>query len=581
MFIHKRIKELIYGIKRYIALKSLVGILICLTYIMQAVFLGKLIGQLYQRKGLEQILKNVLILLVIVLVRLIFIWFNNVCGKWMVGRVKDTLRKRAYKKLLKLGVGFMSDKRTGNMESVIVAGVDYLEGYLTLYIPQIIVCIIISGGISLYIGFHNIVLGILVFFTVIVALYAPMFFVNVLSKFTQEHWQAYTDLNAEFVDSIQGMFTLKAFNAADRIGEKLKFKMHNLFIKTMKSLRLNLAEVGVSGFSTSLGSAFTIGLAAYYTVQGKLTLTYLAVLLFLVNEVYRPVTELSNYFHQGFMGMTSADAVMELLDTEEKVKDSGKNISKIFENTPISVSFENISFSYSKDTEPLFNNFSLNVKAGEKLALVGESGSGKSTLISLLLRFYEVEQGKISCNNVNVKDISLKTLRSLMSVVSQDTYLFHGSIRDNLKLANENATDEEIEKACSLAKIDEFIKSLPNGYDTLIGERGMNLSGGQRQRISVARAVLKNAPIVILDEATSSVDIKNERDITKGMEHFLENKTYIIIAHRLSTIENADRIVVLKDGKIVEEGKHFELIKNHGYYYQLVLSQNEGDINEQ
>ena len=168
-----------------------------------------------------------------------------------------------------------------------------------------------------------------------------------------------------------------------------------------------------------------------------------------------------------------------------------------------------------------------------------------------------------------------------MSVVSQDTYLFHGSIRDNLKLANENATDEEIEKACSLAKIDEFIKSLPNGYDTLIGERGMNLSGGQRQRISVARAVLKNAPIVILDEATSSVDIKNERDITKGMEHFLENKTYIIIAHRLSTIENADRIVVLKDGKIVEEGKHFELIKNHGYYYQLVLSQNEGDINEQ
>lgn len=581
MFIHKRIKELIYGIKRYIALKSLVGILICLTYIMQAVFLGKLIGQLYQRKGLEQILKNVLILLVIVLVRLIFIWFNNVCGKWMVGRVKDTLRKRAYKKLLKLGVGFMSDKRTGNMESVIVAGVDYLEGYLTLYIPQIIVCIIISGGISLYIGFHNIVLGILVFFTVIVALYAPMFFANVLSKFTQEHWQAYTDLNAEFVDSIQGMFTLKAFNAAGRIGEKLKFKMHNLFIKTMKSLRLNLAEVGVSGFSTSLGSAFTIGLAAYYTVQGKLTLTYLAVLLFLVNEVYRPVTELSNYFHQGFMGMTSADAVMELLDTEEKVKDSGKNISKTFENTPISVSFENISFSYSKDTEPLFNNFSLNVKAGEKLALAGESGSGKSTLISLLLRFYEVEQGKISCNNVNVKDISLKTLRSLMSVVSQDTYLFHGSIRDNLKLANENATDEEIEKACSLAKIDEFIKSLPNGYDTLIGERGMNLSGGQRQRISVARAVLKNAPIVILDEATSSVDIKNERDITKGMEHFLENKTYIIIAHRLSTIENADRIVVLKDGKIVEEGKHFELIKNHGYYYQLVLSQNEGDINEQ
>jgi ABC transporter, ATP-binding/permease protein len=581
MFIHKRIKELIYGIKRYIALKSLVGILICLTYIMQAVFLGKLIGQLYQRKGLEQILKNVLILLVIVLVRLIFIWFNNVCGKWMVGRVKDTLRKRAYKKLLKLGVGFMSDKRTGNIESVIVAGVDYLEGYLTLYIPQIIVCIIISGGISLYIGFHNIVLGILVFFTVIVALYAPMFFVNVLSKFTQEHWQAYTDLNAEFVDSIQGMFTLKAFNAAGRIGEKLKFKMHNLFIKTMKSLRLNLAEVGVSGFSTSLGSAFTIGLAAYYTVQGKLTLTYLAVLLFLVNEVYRPVTELSNYFHQGFMGMTSADAVMELLDTEEKVKDSGKNISKTFENTPISVSFENISFSYSKDTEPLFNNFSLNVKAGEKLALAGESGSGKSTLISLLLRFYEVEQGKISCNNVNVKDISLKTLCSLMSVVSQDTYLFHGSIRDNLKLANENATDEEIEKACSLAKIDEFIKSLPNGYDTLIGERGMNLSGGQRQRISVARAVLKNAPIVILDEATSSVDIENERDITKGMEHFLENKTYIIIAHRLSTIENADRIVVLKDGKIVEEGKHFELIKNHGYYYQLVLSQNEGDINEQ
>lgn len=583
MLIHKRILELIYGVKRYIFSKGIIGILISAVSILQALILGRIVGGVYSGGTTSAIMTEALILVALLLFRILLLWLNQVYGKWIIGRVKNKLRERAFKKLLRLGPGYLTQSRTGILESTIVAGVDYLEGYVSLYLPQILVCIIGSGAMIIYIFTIKAILGIMVLVTALVALFVPVFFVDWISRFTEDHWQSYTDLNAEFVDCAQGMITLKSFNAAERVGAYLKKKMNVLFRATMKSLRINLADVGIAGFAISFGSAFTLAMAAYYTAKGSISASQLSILLFLITEVYRPVTELGIYFHQGFMGMTSTDDILKLLDEEENVKDcedksalSERSANKI----PPQISFNNISFSYpskdgdSKEKRKLFDDLTINISAGEKIALVGESGSGKTSLIKLLVRFYDVDEGAIYYNGIDTRNIPLKLFREKISVVSQDTYLFNGTIEENLRLAKPDASSTEIEEAVKAAHIYDFIHSLKDGYKTNIGERGLNFSGGQRQRIAIARAILKDAPLIILDEATSSLDTKNERDIQKSLEKLLEGKTALIVAHRLSTVKNADRILVLNSGNIVEEGTHHELMSRREYYYRLVSAQN-------
>lgn len=596
LLIHKRIWELVYGVKRYIFSKGLIGIFISVISIIQAILLGRIVGGVYSGEitdSVTSVTGDAVLLAVLLLLRILLLWFNQVYGKWIIGRVKNRLRERAFIKLLKLGPGYLTQSRTGILESTIVAGVDYLEGYVSLYLPQILVCIIGSGTMIIYIFSIKIILGMMVLATTVTALFVPVFFVDWISNFTQDHWQSYTELNAQFVDCAQGMVTLKAFNAEVRVGNYLKKKMNTLFKATMKSLRLNLVDVGIAGFAISFGSAFTLALAAYYTAKGSISVSQLSILLFMITEVYRPVTELGIYFHQGFMGMTSANDIFKLLDEEESIKDcesgtfsseliktGSKPADMIINSIPPQINFYNISFSYyaedneNKDKRKLFNNLNLNISAGEKIALVGESGSGKTSLIKLLMRFYDIDEGVIYYNGINIKDIPLKLLREKISVVSQDTYLFNGTIEENLRLAKPDASLSEIDEAVKAANIYDFIYSLKDKYKTSIGERGINFSGGQRQRIAIARAILKNTPLIILDEATSSLDSKNENDIQKSLEKLLEGRTTIIVAHRLSSVEMADRIFVLNSGNIVEEGTHKELMKKGKYYYRLVSAQN-------
>lgn len=576
MLIHKRIRELIRGVEPYILSKGLIGILISLTYILQAIVLGRMVGQLYRGEGFARMKTNLWSLVFLLLARIFLVWANKVYGKWIVGRVKNTLRKKAYDKLLRLGPGYMTDRRTGALESTIVAGIDYLEGYLTLYIPQILVSLFGSGAMIAYVFWMDRVLGLLMLVTAAAALCVPALFINILSKFTEDHWQSYLELNAEFVDSAQGMVTLKAFNAGERQGRKLKEKMSLLFRKTMQSLKWNLAEIGISNFSVSLGSSFTLALAAYYTAIGRLLPSKLAVLLFLTAEVYRPITELAVYFHQGFMGMTSTDGLLSLFDEEEKVREScGAETPGSVQVIPPAIEFDRLFFAYRENKEVL-RELSACIEPGKKLALVGESGSGKTTVMKLLMRFYDADKGTILWNGTDIRHIPLKELRKRISVVSQDTYLFNGTIEENLRLAKEDASEEELRAAVKAANIDGFIDSMPRGYQTRVGERGLSLSGGQRQRIAIARALLKDAPLIILDEATSSVDLENEREIQKSLDKLLENRTSLIITHRLSTVKGADRILVLREGRIAEEGTHQSLMERRGYYYRLILAQNEG-----
>ena len=425
----------------------------------------------------------------------------------------------------------------------------------------------------IYVFSLHYVLGIISTAALIAVLISPVAFGKILSESSNAHWAAYRNLTAEILDGIQGITTAKTYNAQERLGKLLKEKMRTLFSETMRNLKVNLAEIGISNFASGIGTSFTLAVAALLTSVHIIPASSLLILLFMTNEVFRPANELAAYFHQGFMGITSMGGIFALLDEEEKIKDEGTKTIDIKSADGFEIRYENIEFTYSEKKNTVFKNLNFTVAKNEKLAVAGESGSGKTTIVNLLLRFYEPTSGSIYINGTDIKDLTLKSLRSLITVVSQETYLFNGTIKENLLHANENADEEKLIDACKAANIHSFIQSLPEGYNTKVGERGLNFSGGQRQRIAIARAVLKNSPIVVLDEATSSVDTENENEIKQSLNHLLRNRTSITIAHRLNTIENSDRILVLLRGEIVEEGSHKELILKDGYYKKLVEAQ--------
>ena len=573
MMLNRRVIELTKGIKCSILLKALLGVAVSGTYVAQAVLLGKIVGQLYSKEELSVVIQSILYVSAIIASRLILIYYNSVYGKKIIGKVKNILRRRIYDKLLKLGPAFLDDERTGKLGSTMVSGVDYLEGYLTLYIPQILVCVIACGAMLIYVFSLHYVLGIISTAALIAVLISPVAFGKILSESSNAHWAAYRNLTAEILDGIQGITTAKTYNAQERLGKLLKEKMRTLFSETMRNLKVNLAEIGISNFASGIGTSFTLAVAALLTSVHIIPASSLLILLFMTNEVFRPANELAAYFHQGFMGITSMGGIFALLDEEEKIKDEGTKTIDIKSADGFEIKYKNIEFAYSEKKNTVFKNLNFTVAKNEKLAVAGESGSGKTTIVNLLLRFYEPTSGSIYINGTDIKDLTLKSLRSLITVVSQETYLFNGTIKENLLHANEDADEEKLIDACKAANIHSFIQSLPEGYNTKVGERGLNFSGGQRQRIAIARAVLKNSPIVALDEATSSVDTENENEIKQSLNHLLRNRTSITIAHRLNTIENSDRILVLLRGEIVEEGSHKELILKDGYYKKLVEAQ--------
>ena len=573
MMLNRRVIELTKGIKCSILLKALLGVAVSGTYVAQAVLLGKIVGQLYSKEELSAVIQTILYVSAVIASRLILIYYNSVYGKKIIGKVKNILRRRIYDKLLKLGPAFLDDERTGKLGSTMVSGVDYLEGYLTLYIPQILVCVIACGAMLIYVFSLHYVLGIISTAALIAVLISPVAFGKILSESSNAHWTAYRNLTAEILDGIQGITTAKVYNAQERLGKLLKEKMRTLFSETMRNLKVNLAEIGISNFASGIGTSFTLAVAALLTSAHIIPVSSLLILLFMTNEVFRPANELAAYFHQGFMGITSMGGIFALLDEEEKIKDEGTKTIDIKSADGFEIKYKNIEFAYSEKKNTVFKNLNFTVAKNEKLAVAGESGSGKTTIVNLLLRFYEPTNGSIYINGTDIKDLTLKSLRSLITVVSQETYLFNGTIKENLLHANEDADEKKLIDACKAANIHSFIQSLPDGYNTKVGERGLNFSGGQRQRIAIARAVLKNSPIVVLDEATSSVDTENENEIKQSLNHLLRNRTSITIAHRLNTIENSDRILVLHRGEIVEEGSYKELILKDGYYKKLVEAQ--------
>ena len=373
------------------------------------------------------------------------------------------------------------------------------------------------------------------------------------------------EVNATLENSIAGIRVTKSFCNEEEELKKME-ESNNIFKKAReKAYRVMAGYFSGMFFGTDFLELVVLIVAGYFTYMDYITLGDFAAYLLYVKMFMQPIRKLINFTEQYQNGMTGFERFMEIINQETE-KESENPIE--LKDVKGYIEIENLSFTYEDNNEVL-NNINLKIDAGKTVALVGPSGGGKTTLCSLIPRFFEFEDGDIKIDGTSIKDVSLNSLRNNIGVVAQDVFLFTGTVKENITIGDRNATDEEIIEACKKAKIHDFIMSLPNGYDTYIGERGVKLSGGQKQRVSIARIFLKNPLIMILDEATSALDNVTEKEIQKSLEELSKDRTNLVVAHRLSTIKNADEIVVLTENGIEERGTHKELIEKGGVYSKL------------
>ena len=489
------------------------------------------------------------------------------------GIVKD-IRDNLYHKIVELPIAYFSEKKKGDIIARMTSDVQEVENSILTSIEALVrepLTVLISISIMLYISVE---------LTLFVFILLPVsgFIISSISKKLKANSAKAQKETGNFLSFIEetltGLRIIKGFNAERVIAQKFTNSTQS-FRKLMTSVfhRQTLA----SPMSEFLGSATIIAILWYggsdvLNETSSLDSSKFLGYILLFYTVLNPIKLITTTFYNIQKGEASAERIMTVLNTKNSIEDNPN--AAIKEDFINKIEFKNISFKYKKTY--VLKDFSLTINKGETVALVGQSGSGKSTLANLITRFYDVNKGDVLIDGHNIKDVTKKSLRDLMGIVSQDSILFNDTIANNIKLGTQAATDEAILDAAKIANADEFIQNLPEKYETNIGDSGNTLSGGQKQRLSIARAVLKNPPIMILDEATSALDTESEQLVQTALEKMMQNRTSLVIAHRLSTIQKADKIIVMKEGKIVEQGKHEELLATKGEYYKLVTMQSLG-----
>jgi ABC-type multidrug transport system fused ATPase/permease subunit len=509
-----------------------------------------------------------------VVVRGFLVRFYEIYSKIIAAKIKTKFRLMIFDKILRLGPGFLNDKRSGRIQSLVLDGIESLEPFLVNYVPQIITIAISGLAIGLYLATLDLITGAVALGSMILCVGVPYLTVPLVSKSIVSYWRSYAVLNSQYVDSMQGLTTLKAFNASSDKGQELAGNAWDFYRKALISTTYSLIDSWLMNLLTAVASLVTVAMAAYRTDLGLIEIASVSVFLFLANECARPMVDLNNFWHNSFLGLSVAEELFAIVDQPIIVIEKSPADTTSLERALPTVELKEVSFSYFESKGPeVLDKVSFKIEPGGQAAIVGRSGAGKSTIVSLLLRFYDLKQGAIFYNELNLKDYSLSYLQSKIAVVFQETYLFEGTVLENFLMARPQASHEEAIEAAKLANAHDFILNLPQGYQTQLGERGARLSGGQRQRLAIARAFLKQANFLILDEATSSVDAQSELLIQRSLEKLTKNRTTLIIAHRLSTIKKADLIFVLDQGQLVESGRHEELLEKRGIYHSLVNGQ--------
>lgn len=559
------------GVRWRIACAVLVGLAAVALGVARLALLGWLIGRVFAGDTVEQLMWPIIAIAAVMVLRGAFEHWRNTVAHRTAAIVQKKLRRKLFDKLAELGPAYVGRERSGGITLTLVDGVEQLETYFGQYMPQGLVSLLTPIGIFAFAAFLDLpVAGVLLVFALI-ALFAPAIWHSHDERNSRNRQKAYAAFAAEFLDSIQGLPTLKAFGQSTRRADTLADKARDLFRRTMWVLATNVLSRGITDSAIACGAALALAVGAWRVEAGAMDLPELLVIMMLGVEIFRPMRELRNVLHQGMVGMSAAKGVYHLLDGEPAVVDSPHNPAA--DSLVPSVSFETVGFRYPGARRVVHDGLDFTVAAGERVGLVGPSGCGKSSVVRLLLRFFDPEQGRVAIGGVDLRDMSFEQIRSRISVVNQDTFLFHGTIGDNIRMGAPEATEQQVIAAATAANIHGFIATLPQGYDTVVGEKGIKLSGGQRQRVAIARALLRDTPILVLDEALSAVDAENEAVIQDALNRLMKGRTTLVLAHRLSSVIDCDRILVLDKGKVVEQGAHDALMAKGGVYASLMAEQ--------
>jgi len=480
--------------------------------------------------------------------------------------IQHDLRLDAYKHLQHLELAYFEERSTGGLMSILSDDINQLERFLNGGANDIIQVttsvLIISGAFFIFAPS----VAWMAFLPMPFILWGSLAFQRLLAPRYAEVREKVGFLNSRLANNLGGITTIKSFTAEDYEAGRLEVDSLAYKQSNRQAIALSAAFIPLIRMLVLVGFTALLLYGGMAAVNGKMSVGTYSVLIFLIQGLLWPLTRLGDTFDQYQRAMASTNRVMGLLDTPLAINTG--TVSLPLDVVQGELEFRNITFAY-KNRQPVIQKLSLHIPAGKTIAIVGSTGSGKSTLVKLLLRFYEVRSGTITLDGIELHKLKLPDLRRCIGLVSQDVFLFHGTIAENISYGSFDASHEDIVRAAKVGEAHEFIMQLPEGYETIVGERGQKLSGGQRQRVAIARAVLKNAPILILDEATSAVDNETEAAIQRSLERITCDRTTIAIAHRLSTVRNADCIYVMEHGKLVESGTHEELLEKQGIYAGL------------